>query len=139
MKIESYSLKVNNLKMYYRTVGSKKNPTLLFLHGWGTTLGEGFFGNDKLIRWFAKKFFVIAPELPGFIRSDTPKKVWGYKEYAQAVHNLVRKLNIKEFFLVGYSFGGAVATVLAKLFPFKVKKLFLINPITSERPKTTNT
>lgn len=125
---ENRTIKIKNLTVYYRTVGNSENPPLVLLNGWGAKV-RGFFPNsEKVIKEFARNnFYVISPEHSGLMRSETPKTVWGPKEYKEYLEEFVEKLGIKNFVLVGQSFGGAIATAYAAEYPEKVKTLVLVN------------
>ncbi|NPU98055.1 MAG: alpha/beta hydrolase [Candidatus Omnitrophica bacterium] len=94
----------------------------LFLHGWGvdsTTflpLMETLNGQGRL----------IAPDFPGFGQSGFPPEVWGTREYALMVCELLNQLNAGPCIVVGHSFGGRVAVRLAREWPEHVRGLVLI-------------
>ena len=48
-------------------------------------------------------------------------------DYARAVYAFTESLGIKRFFVVGHSFGGRVAVVLAAEYPEKIKGIVLIS------------
>ncbi len=96
---------------------------VLFLHGWGC---------DKEIwksqrEFFAKHYKVIAVDLPGFGSSPPPQKAQGSHYYAEAVYGLLKELEIQKAILVGHSFGGKVALLLAAAHPESVAALTLVS------------
>jgi pimeloyl-ACP methyl ester carboxylesterase len=63
-----------------------------------------------------------APDLPGFGGTKPPDGPWGALEYAEAVLPLCET---DQVVLVGHSFGGKVAVMLAAAHPERVKALVL--------------
>lgn len=125
---ESHTIKIKNLTVHYRIAGNPENPTLVLLNGWGAKV-RGFFPNsEKVIKGFARNnFYVISPEHPGLMRSETPKTVWGPKEYEEYLEEFIEKLEVRNFVLVGQSFGGAIVTAYAAEHPERVRTLVLVN------------
>jgi len=111
---------VKGLKINYLVMGEGK--PLLILHGWGSKSTNWKKVGEMLIGRGVK---VIIPDLPGFGQSQIPKTVWDLDDYADFVRKFIKKLNLKDFYLLGHSFGGAVAVKYALNFP--PKKLFLVS------------
>lgn len=134
--ISDYKLIIDGLEIFYRISGKKQNPPAIFLHGYGSRLnGIGpYRGTTGIIEELAKHFYMLAPELPGLIRSAPPKTVWNYDEYAMLVHKLVQSLQWKKSIIFGHSFGGGVATAYAKLYPADIKALVIIDSVVSNLP-----
>lgn len=65
----------------------------------------------------------VAPDLPGFGASAPPPAAWGSAEYAEAVLPLCEEGG--PVVLVGHSFGGRVAVMLAAAHPEVVKGVVL--------------
>src|SRR5262245_39838200 len=61
---------IDGLNVFYREAGSPDAPKLLLLHGFPSA---GHMFRD-LIRLLADDFHIVAPDLPGFGRSDMPKR-----------------------------------------------------------------
>ena len=96
--------------MNYITLGRKKNPAVVFLHGWGGSI-VSWLGVAKRISGFG--FYCILVDFPGFGQTPEPDQPYGVEDYAQEVKKLIDKLNLKSVTLVGHSFGGRVAIVLS--------------------------
>ena len=111
---------IKGLKINYKTLGEGK--PLLILHGWGSRSANWM----KVVETLAENDIkVIIPDLPGFGQSDKPLKVWGLDDYCDFVEEFVRVLNLDKFYLLGHSFGGALAVKCSLRFPEKIDKLFL--------------
>lgn len=114
-------IEICSLKTNYIEYGEKE--AVLFLHGWGSDVTD-FQGSAK---YFSKNYKTILLDFWGFGKSEQPKEVWGIEDYAKAVYEFTQKINLKQFHLVGHSFGGKVAIKFASLFPKKVKSLTLVD------------
>ncbi|MBI2640534.1 MAG: alpha/beta hydrolase [Candidatus Sungbacteria bacterium] len=126
--MQDQQVKIDGLNVYYRTAGDPKNPALVLLNGWGAKVRGSFPNSAKVIKEFARhNFYVISPEHPGLMRSETPKAIWGPMWYVGYVEEFVEKLGLQSFILVGQSFGGAIATAYAAEHSEKVKTLVLVN------------
>lgn len=70
----------------------------------------------------AQNYKVIAPDLPGFGRSQTQKTFKSYRDYADLLASFINELNLPKIHLLGHSMGGAIAIILANLLsPFHSK------------------
>lgn len=98
-------------------------PPLLFIHGLG-----GLWQNWLLnIPAFMDTHRVIAPDLPGFGRSEMPSGRISIQGLARVIDELCGLLDIESPAVVGNSMGGFVATELALSFPTRVAKLVLVS------------
>ncbi|MBZ9577616.1 alpha/beta hydrolase [Patescibacteria group bacterium] len=113
---------IKGLKINYKTLGEGK--PLLILHGWGSRSDNWQRVGELLAQ---KGIKVIIPDLPGFGRSQKPSIAWGLDEYCEFLQELVEFLNLERFYLLGHSFGGALAVKYSLKFPEKIEKLFLVN------------
>lgn len=111
---------IKEINLSYYEFG--KGDPLLFLHG--GRLRASIF--KKTLNELSKSYRVIAPDIPGYGDSSTPKELWSFKNYADLFILFIEYLKIKEVIAVGYSLGGGVAYNMA-LISERVKKLVLIN------------
>ena len=120
IKITEEKTFVDGLRINYKVAGS--GPAILVLHGWGGSSDSWV----KVTEFLAEKGFkVFSLDFPGFGKSATPKDTWGIKAYTDFVFGFAKKMELKEFFLLGHSFGGRVSIRFSVLYPGKVKKLVL--------------
>lgn len=101
---------------------------LVFLHGWG--LGYRSY-KRSLKRLVELGLRVYAPGLPGLGGTpDLPREAHSMQGYAQWVADFLDAVGIDEpVTLVGHSFGGGVAIVVAHDHPDRVARLVLVNSI----------
>ena len=120
MKVTRRTLTIDGLNTTYYCLGT--GPTLLFLHG-GRLRALTFM---PLLRLLAQRYTIIAPDLPGYGASATPRETWSYKDYAVFLEAFLAKLQLKNVVLVGYSMGGGIAGNLAAN-SRRVKRLVLVD------------
>jgi pimeloyl-ACP methyl ester carboxylesterase len=105
--VNKQTITISNQRIAYYQFG--QGSPLLFLHG-GRVEARTF---KKLLKELAKDNMVIAPDIPGYGDSDTPKKVWSFVEYAQFFDSFLKHLGHDHVIVVGYSMGGGIALNLA--------------------------
>ncbi len=96
---------------------------ILILHGWGSK-ARNWAKVKELLESQGQKVFI--PDLPGFGDNPPPEAPWSIDDYADWVKDFCEKENLSQFFLLGHSFGGAVAVKFILKNPGRVKKLFLV-------------
>lgn len=111
---------IDGLRINYTSAGEGK--PLLILHGWGSKK-ERWQTVAKLLS--SRGFQVIIPDLPGFGESNIPNNTWDTDDYANFVDGFIKHLEIKDFYLLGHSFGGNIAVKYA-IKNARIKKLFLV-------------
>lgn len=102
-----------------------EGPVVLLIHGW--PLNNKIF--DSQAQFLSEKGYrVIAPTLRGFGSSSKPIGDYTYEIYASDIHEIVKRLNLNNFVIGGYSMGAAIATLYtAKYGKDSVKQLWLIS------------
>jgi len=113
---------INGTRTNYQVFGQGK--PFLILHGWGSNSERWIPIAEGLAQ---KGFKVIVPDLPGFGESDSLNTAWNMNNYIKWIEGFIKELEIKEFYLAGHSFGGALAAKLTINHPQDVKRVFLIS------------
>lgn len=98
--------------------------SVLFLHGGGVRA----LTYRRFLRALLKKYRVIAPDLPCFGASSTPKETWGLDNYAECLDKFIGHLGLQEVIVIGHSMGGGVALNLATISD-RVKGLVLVDSV----------
>ena len=113
---------LDNYQFNYVLFGDRKQPIILFLHGF-MGRGDDFL---EIINLISGQFCCLVIDLPGHGKTEV-KYEHDYRmpNVAQAIINLLEKLRIKQCFLVGYSMGGRIALYLTIYFSQYFKRVIL--------------
>lgn len=126
----------NNLKMAYMDVRPQKanGKSILLLHGKNF---NGAYWERTAKDLSEKGFRVIIPDQIGFGKSSKPHSYqFSFSQLAENTKAVLDELGIDKTIVLGHSMGGMVATRFTLLYPEKVQKLILENPIGLEDYKT---
>jgi pimeloyl-ACP methyl ester carboxylesterase len=119
--LSSRTADVGGVTLHYLTAGH--GPAVVLLHGYAQTSRMW----RPIIPLLARKFTVIAPDLPGIGDSGIPRDGLDMKTAAIRVHDLVRSLGIQQARVVGHDIGLMVAYAYAAQFPAETEKLVLMD------------
>ena len=120
------TVEVNGLDIFYREAGSKDKPTIVLLHGYPTS--SHMF--RKLIPQLATKYHVIAPDYPGFGRSEQPPMAdfdYTFDNMSKIVEGLLDTLEVKRYSMYLMDYGAPVGFRIAARNPEKVDSLIIQN------------
>ena len=86
---------VDGFKIFYREAGPAEAPAMLLLHGFPTS--SHMFRD--LIPLLADRFHVVAPDLPGFGRSDMPPRAFDYtfEHMAEIIDRFTEIVGLRAF------------------------------------------
>lgn len=101
----------------------KKGLPLVFLHGWQQD-GRSFL---PLIPFLQQNYRLFFLDLPGFGQSETPPLDFSSFDYARVITDWLKKKKFKKIVLVGHSFGGKIAAIMAAQNFKPIAKLILIS------------
>lgn len=102
MKNAQFNYSENHFMNYYE-IG--EGPTLLFLHGWGSS-AQVMFDLAKSLSGIRR---CIIPDLPGFGHSPEPPTSWAVEDYLKVVYRFVQEeLATTNFDILAHSFGGRI-------------------------------
>jgi pimeloyl-ACP methyl ester carboxylesterase len=114
---------VDGTRLFYYDAGAGDGPPLLLVHGLGDEADTWW----RVLPWFARRRRVLALDLPGFGRSDHPRRAYTTGFFARSVAGLLAALGIGRAVLVGHSMGAAVVQRLALARPDMAERLVLID------------
>jgi len=112
---------VDGVTLHYLTGGH--GAPLILLHGYAETSRMW----RPIIPVLAKRFMVIAPDLPGIGDSEIPASGLDMKAAAIRIHALARSLGVQKAEVVGHDIGLMVAYAYAAQFPTEVEKLVVMD------------
>lgn len=108
---------------------------MLLIHGWNylnysslTSETDAWHNREEMVRELEKNYIVYKINLPGFCHQEEPDcKEWDLEDFAQYIENYLISKHLKIDYVLGYSFGGAVAVTWKNLFHHDAK-LILVSP-----------
>lgn len=104
--------------------GRANAQTILFLHGLGQI---AFTDWVDVMKQLARRYHVVAVDLPGYGYSASPLGKYSPKNYARVVQDVLARHAKGPAIVVGHSMGGAVALRLASDYPASVRRLVLVD------------
>ncbi len=118
--------KINNVNLFYREAGNRKNPTIVLLHGYPSS--SSMF--RTIIPTLAEHFHVLAPDFPGFGFTESPALEsfeYSFDSIANTVNLWLEKLEIETYFLCMQDYGAPIGFRIAQGAPEKVLGLIVQN------------
>ncbi|MHB8814336.1 MAG: alpha/beta fold hydrolase, partial [Steroidobacteraceae bacterium] len=114
---------VDGFKIFYREAGPAGAPKLLLLHGFPSA--SHMFRD--LIPLLADRFRIIAPDLPGFGRSDMPGRGYTFERIADAVSRFTEVVGFDRFALYVFDYGAPTGFRIALRHPERITALISQN------------
>jgi len=129
----SWFTHVHGMRIHYQEAGNEHAPALVLIHGF---ISSNLIWSGTLLPLAQAGFRVIAPDLPGYGYSDKPAGAeYTIASQAEAIVNLMNRLGIGRAIVVGASYGGAVAAMMALDHPERVEKLILVGTVSNDDAK----
>ena len=114
-------------QVHYRYAGEAGQPALLLLHQ--SPSSSAMY--EPMMRLLADRFFLVAPDTPGFGNSDGLRgDPDGHRvaDYAAAIYELVSGLGIAPCHVFGHHTGAAIAVQLEHDYPGTARAMALSGP-----------
>ncbi len=119
-------------ELYYKDWG--KGQPILFSHGWPLSADMWDY---QMLFLASRGYRCVAFDRRGFGRSSQPWEGYDYDTFADDIGELLKKLDLKDVVLVGFSMGGGdIVRYIARAGARRVAKLALISAITPLFMKT---
>ncbi len=117
---------IDGVNVFYREAGDRNKPTILLLHGYPTS--SHMFRN--LITDLSVQYHVLAPDYPGFGRSDQPSIEdfeYTFDNMANIVEGFLMKLDVKKYSIYLMDYGAPIGFRIASKYPERVESLIIQN------------
>ena len=125
-------VEASGLELNYLDYGTEGLPPMLCIHG-GAAHGHWF---DFVAPGFTAHYHVRALDLRGHGDSDWPQpRAYSFETYAKDLAEVVERLDLRDFVLIGHSMGGMVSLHYAALYPGRVGKLVVVDTRMHMRPE----
>jgi pimeloyl-ACP methyl ester carboxylesterase len=119
-----YVLLKNNLRIHTLVRGDKTHPPLVLLHGWPSSSLLW----RSLIPEFSKRFYVLAPDLPGHGKSDKPETIpYDLNLLRGFILDFLDALGLKKAHLCVHDLGGMAGLSFAVRYPQRIDKFIVMN------------
>lgn len=126
MTVNYQSTRVNGLNIFYREAGKKTSPTLLLLHGFPSS--SHMFRN--LIPLLAEHYHIVAPDFPGFGRTDLPSHkefAYTFANLAEVIGKFTEAVGLKKFSIYIFDYGSPVGLRIALKNPDRIQAIISQN------------
>jgi pimeloyl-ACP methyl ester carboxylesterase len=117
---------VDGLRAFYREAGASDAPTLVLLHGFPSA--SHMF--RELIPLLADRFHVVAPDLPGFGKSDMPGRGdfdYTFEHLTDVIDRLTEVLGLDRFALYVFDYGAPIGFRIATRHPERITAIISQN------------
>ena len=117
---------VKGINIFYREAGDTSKPTILLLHGYPTS--SHMFRN--LITDLSVRYHVLAPDYPGFGRSDQPAIAdfdYTFDNMAVIIEGFLKELNVEKYSIYLMDYGAPIGFRIASKYPERVEVLIIQN------------
>ncbi len=131
--IEEQWITVDGIRTHLYTAGEAAQ-TVILLHGGGTD--SAWLSWQPVILALSPHFRVIAPDFPGYGKSDRPDLPYDIPYYVDFLKRLLDVLGLEQFSLAGISMGGGIAIGYTLAYPHQVQRLVPVDSygLASEAP-----
>ena len=120
------TVEVDGMKVFYRESLNPGAPKLLLLHGFPTS--SHMFRN--LIPLLGDRFHIVAPDLPGFGRTDMPprdKFAYTFDNIAQVIDRFTEVIGFDRFAVYIFDYGAPTGLRLALRHPERIAAIISQN------------
>jgi pimeloyl-ACP methyl ester carboxylesterase len=117
---------VDGFKVFYREAGAATAPKLLLLHGFPTA--SHMFRD--LIPLLADRFHIVAPDLPGFGRSDMPAREqfkYTFDNIANVIDRFTEVVGFNRYAVYIFDYGAPTGLRLAVKHPERITAIISQN------------
>ena len=118
------SVQVGDHQVYY-SEGGQGEETVVMVHGFSASSDNW----NRMAARIGKRYRVIAPDLPGWGESTRLDSAsYSYPVQVERLHQLLERMGLRRFHLMGHSMGGGISSRYASQYPGEVITLTLIAP-----------
>jgi pimeloyl-ACP methyl ester carboxylesterase len=110
---------VDDFNVFYREAGTPGKPKLLLLHGFPTS--SHMFRD--LIPLLSENFHIVAPDLPGFGRSDMPSRdkfTYSFDNIANVIDRFTEVVGFDHFAIYVFDYGAPTGFRIAVKHPERI-------------------
>ena len=117
------TVNLDGFNVFYRESGPSDAPKLLLLHGFPSA--SHMFRD--LIPLLADRFHIVAPDLPGFGRSDMPGRGYTFDKIAEKIDRLTETVGFDRYAVYVFDYGAPTGFRLAVKHPDRISAIISQN------------
>jgi pimeloyl-ACP methyl ester carboxylesterase len=120
------TVKIDNIDIFYREAGSPDTPAVLLLHGFPTSS----FMFRNLINELKDKYYLIAPDYPGFGYSSFPPMdefEYSFENLSRVIEKFLDAIGLNRFSLYIQDYGAPVGLRIVTRRPEMLECLLVQN------------
>src|SRR5262249_32827487 len=121
--VQYRSANVDGFNLFYRESGPAGAPKLLLLHGFPTA--SHMF--RELIPLLSDRFHIIAPDLPGFGKSDMPPRGYTFDRIAEKIDRFTEVVGFTAYAVYVFDYGAPTGFRLAVKHPERITAIISQN------------
>ena len=114
---------VDGFHVFFREAGAPQAPKLLLLHGFPSA---GHMFRDLIPR-LDDRFHIIAPDLPGFGRSDMPRRGCTFDRIAETIGRFTEVIGFDRYAVYVFDYGAPTGFRLAVKHPERITAIISQN------------
>lgn len=116
---------VGDLQVHVRTAGDRANRAIVLFH---QTASDSRMFESLMLR-LAERFYVVAPDTPGFGQSDAPlSDTTNVDSYADPLYATLQRLEVNGALAFGHHSGTSLAVRIARNYPHAFSRIVLSGP-----------
>ena len=121
----------NGIRLFCLEAGPRDGPLVVLLHGFPEL---GYSWRHQLGPLGAAGFHVVAPDLPGYGRSDKPDVTYDCEWINATIIGLVDALGADRVVIAGHDWGGLLVWIMARQYPERIAGVIGLNTPDLPRP-----
>jgi pimeloyl-ACP methyl ester carboxylesterase len=122
--VRSRFLTTNGIRLYCLESGPADGPLVLLMHGFPELAYSWRFQIDALGR---AGYHVVAPDMPGYGKSDKPDVVYDCDWINACVIGLADALGYERAVIAGHDWGGILVWIMARQYPERIAGVIGVN------------
>lgn len=124
--LEASTIEVGNLNIaYLQNKETVQGDTIVMIHGFGANKDNW----TRLARQLSDNFNIYAIDLPGHGESSKPLDIgYHFDEQTHRLKQILDKLDLGRFHMMGNSMGGAITALYAAYYPEAIHSAVLFDP-----------
>jgi len=125
------TINVDGVNIFYREAGNPQKQSIVFLNG----VPDGSSAFQQVIEDLMDKYYLVAPDFPGFGHSDVPdpkKYAYTFDNISRTIEKFIDQLGLKNPSVYAIGYGGPITFRIAVRRPELFKTFILQNSNTFE-------